>query len=115
MYGRIGLTGRKHLAGEVEVELGCLEEHDNIVKEWKSLKKGLPTSTYKDRWCVSAITLILRWNEYVEISQILLSLANSIVTNVQVLELAHLNVWFGLFVYDFKMRKWKVWWILNGK
>ena len=49
MYGRIGLTGRKHLAGEVEVELGCLEEHDNIVKEWKSLKKGLPSSTYKDR------------------------------------------------------------------
>ena len=32
MYGRIGLTGRKKLAGEVEVELGCImEKKDNIV------------------------------------------------------------------------------------
>jgi len=48
MYGRIGLTGRKYLAGEVEVELGCLEQHDNIVQEWKSLKKGVQTARYKD-------------------------------------------------------------------
>jgi len=45
MYGRIGLTGRKQLAGEVEVELGCImESQDNIVKEWKSLKKRIPST-----------------------------------------------------------------------
>jgi len=49
MYGRIGLTGRKKLAGEVEVELGCLiEQQDYIVKEWRSLKKRLASTPYKD-------------------------------------------------------------------
>jgi len=40
LYGRAGRTGRKKLAGEVEIELGCLtHKQDNMIKEWRILKR----------------------------------------------------------------------------
>lgn len=40
VYGRTGRTGRKKLAGEAEVELGCLiHKQDNLIKEWRILKR----------------------------------------------------------------------------
>lgn len=40
LYGRTGRTGRKKLAGEVEIELGCLaHKQDNTIKEWRILKR----------------------------------------------------------------------------
>lgn len=41
VYGRFGRTGRKKLAGEVDVGLGALMKADNVLYEWRVLHKGL--------------------------------------------------------------------------
>ena len=49
VYGRAGLTGKKKLAGEVEVELSdIMTAEDHRIKEWKDLKRSFTSPVRRE-------------------------------------------------------------------